>query len=83
MSNADSERTSFGRLPKMAIDNILKDAGNKFFAKASRGSAVDQIVLETKWIDYLQNLVDFGNRNYLKNFSLKLEMEYDEENSRQ
>jgi hypothetical protein len=71
----------------MSTDNLIKDARIKFFAKTSRDSAADQIVLETRWTDHVQKLVDFGNKNYLKNFSLRLEMEYDdglvEEKSRQ
>ena len=65
----------------MATDNLITDARIKFFAKTLRSSPVDQIVLETRWTDHMQNLVDFGNQNYLKNFSLKLVMEYDDNNS--
>jgi hypothetical protein len=51
-----------------------KDKGfhQKFFP------AVQKIILETAWTDYLQNLVDFGNKCLLRNFSLRLEMDDDE-----
>ena len=32
----------------------------------------------TEWTDYLQNLVDFGNKQILRNFSLRLEMDVDQ-----
>jgi hypothetical protein len=61
----------------MATDNMISDVAIKSFPKISKYlSAADQIILETKWTDYLQNLVDLGNSRYL-NFSLKLELEYD------
>lgn len=61
----------------MSTHNLIKDAGNKFFSKTKCPSPVEQIILETQWTDNLQRLVDFGNRRYLKNFFLRLEMEED------
>ena len=46
-----------------------------FFKTSNQTTAPDQIVIETDWTDYMQRLVDFGNKHYLRNFSLKLEME--------
>jgi hypothetical protein len=63
----------------MTTSNIKSAARNKFFAKMSKApNPVEQIVLETEWTAYMQKTVDFGNRHYLRNFSLRLEM--DEEN---
>jgi hypothetical protein len=68
----------------MTTYNIKSVAKNKFFAKMPNvapvcaPNPVEQIVLETEWTAYLQKTVDFGNRHYLRNFSLRLEM--DEEN---
>ena len=59
-------------------DSVVSDAKNRFFKTPKHPTAVDQILIESEWTDYIQNLVDFGNCHYLKNFFLKLEMEYED-----
>ena len=59
---------------------VLTILENKVFHKAviaslSELTSKDQIIAETKWTDCLQNLVDFGNKRLLRNFSLRLEMD--------
>jgi hypothetical protein len=62
----------------MATSNIKSAARNKFFADIPKApNPVEQIVLERQWTDYLQKTVDFGNRHYLRNFLLRLEMDDD------
>ena len=73
-------RNHFGRMPRMTIDEVLTILENKVFHKAviaslSELTSKDQIIAETKWTDCLQNLVDFGNKRLLRNFSLRLEMD--------
>jgi hypothetical protein len=66
----------------MNIDNIISDYKNKFIPKTSKQpSAAEQITLETRWTANIQRLIEFGNRKYLKNFTLRLEM--DEDNDQQ
>jgi hypothetical protein len=58
---------------------MLSNLGNKSFhgkAVAIRKlTGVEQINLETSWTDFIHYQVDFGNKHYLRNFSLRLEME--------
>ena len=58
----------------MAIDEVLTSLENKVFHKAiiaslSKLTSADQIIIESKWTDCLQRLVDFGNRHCLRTFS--------------
>jgi len=52
---------------------------NKLFASfevnTKNLSSAEHVVVECKWTDFLQRLVDFGNAVFLKNFQLNLEME--------
>jgi hypothetical protein len=41
-------------------------------------SSVEQLLLEVKWTNCLQNLIDVVNFHPLRNFSLKLELECDD-----
>ena len=63
----------------MTTNEILSDLGNKSFHKAAiairKQIEVQQLILETQWTDFLQSLVDFGNKHYLKNFQYSLVME--------
>ena len=38
-------------------------------------SSAEHVVVECKWTDFLQRLVDYGNVNILKSFQLRLKME--------
>ena len=67
----------------MTTHEVIGNPENKVFDKASavsyqKLSAVQQISIETEWTNHIQNLVDFGNKRLLRNFSLRLEMDDDE-----
>lgn len=71
----------------MTIDEVLTILENKVFHKAvitslSELSSKDQINTETKWTYCLQNLVDLGDKQILRNFSLRLEMDDGDDVSR-
>lgn len=61
----------------MTIDEILSDLQNKVFRMAATSirNGVQQLNLENWWTDRVQKLIDYGNKHYLRNFSLRLEME--------
>lgn len=67
----------------MTIDEVISGLENKAFsssAVSSSGSltaAAEQVIIEARWTDHLQRLVEFGNKNCLRNFSLRLEIECD------
>lgn len=67
----------------MTTAKILSDLENKVFHKAANAirnrTEVEQLNLETRWTDYIQNQLDFGNKHYLRNFSLRLQMEVNEQ----
>lgn len=50
--------------------NVLRRA-----AAIRKLTAVEQLHMENDWTEYLKNLVNFGNKHCLRNFSLRLEME--------
>jgi hypothetical protein len=58
---------------------ILSDLENKGFYKIAhkikKSTAIDQFNLELHWTDYLQDLVDYGNKNLLKAFQYRLVMD--------
>jgi hypothetical protein len=68
-------------IPKIAlmIDNeSLADLQNKILhrtANIRKLTEVEQINLENELTEFLQHLVDYSNKHYLRNFSLKLKME--------
>ncbi len=51
----------------MTTTDILPDLENKGFHKIAhkikKSTALDQVNLELEWTDYLQNLVDCGNKH--------------------
>jgi len=52
----------------------------KLFALEKRKfGQVDQIIIETRWTEFLQSLVEFGNSKLLENFQYRLEMEVGKE----
>jgi hypothetical protein len=67
----------------MTTDKILDKLGNKSFhnniASFVKTTAADQITIETRWTDFVQNLIDFGNNHILSNFRYRLIMEDDED----
>ena len=46
-----------------------------FKARLKSLNSAEQVVLECEWTDYLQRIVDFGNKVVLRNFHYRLEME--------
>jgi hypothetical protein len=66
----------------MATNEIIENPENKAFYNALKNrqfGKVDQIIIETRWTDFLQSLVEFGNSNLLQNFQCRLEMEVDKQ----
>lgn len=64
----------------IATDNeILADLKNKSFYKIADNikklTAIEQFNLDKQWTDYLQGLVDFGNKHLLKSIQYTLTME--------
>lgn len=62
----------------MKIHKILDTPENKAFyslLEKREFGKVDQLIIETRWTEFLQSLVEFGNSNLLQNFQYRLEME--------
>jgi hypothetical protein len=61
----------------MKIYKIIDTHENKAFHSLDKRQfgKVDQIIIETRWTEFLQSLVEFGNSNLLQNFQYRLEME--------
>jgi integrase len=61
-----------------ADNETLADLQNKILrraAKIEKLTEVVQINLESEWTEFIKNIVEFGNKNYLKSYSLRLDME--------
>jgi hypothetical protein len=70
-------------IPKTG-NETLTNLQNKILrraAKIQKLTEVEQNNLENEWTEYLQNLVDYGNKHYLRSFSLGLEMEVDDDDT--
>lgn len=65
----------------MNDNRTLADLQNKVFHMAATTirTGVEQLNLETWWTDRVQKLIDYGNKNYLRNYSLRLEIEGNED----
>jgi hypothetical protein len=68
----------------MTTDRIIINPENNSFDGTAVSSnkkliATEQIIREIICPDYLQSLVNIANKNYLRNFSLKLEIEYNDD----
>jgi hypothetical protein len=46
-----------------------------FDVRLNNLTSPEQIVLECKWTDFVQRLVEFGNGAILRNFQFRLQME--------
>jgi hypothetical protein len=61
--------------------DILSDLENKSFykiaEKINKSTTMDQLLLEEEWTGYLNDLVNYGNRHFLKSFQLRLDQEED------
>jgi hypothetical protein len=58
------------------LNNVLRKAAN-----IQKLTEVEQINLENEWTEFVKNLVGYGNKHYLRNFSLKLEVEVDDDDT--
>jgi hypothetical protein len=60
-------------------NETLADLQNKILRRAAariqKLTELEQINLEIEWIEFLNTLVQFGNRSYLRSYELRLEME--------
>jgi hypothetical protein len=66
------------RVPKLNDNETLADLQKKVLCRAAniqKSTEVEQINLENEWTEFLKNVVDYGNKHYLKSFALRLEME--------
>ena len=69
-----------GSIPKIALvidSEALAGLQNKLLHRAAniRKLTVEQINLENEWTEFLKELVDYGNKHYLRSYALRLEME--------
>jgi hypothetical protein len=59
---------------KYSVIHIIDKELKQLF-KVEQNRVVSEILLENRWTDFLQTLVDFGNTSFLRNFQFRLEME--------
>jgi hypothetical protein len=70
-----------GSIPKIALvidSEALAGLQNKLLHRAAnirKLTEVEQINLENEWTEFLKELVDYGNKHYLRSYALRLEME--------
>lgn len=69
-----------GSIPKIALvidSEAVAGLQNKLLHRAAniRKLTVEQINLENEWTEFLKELVDYGNKHYLRSYVLRLEME--------
>lgn len=69
-----------GSIPKIALvidSEAVAGLQNKLLHRAAniRKLTVEQINLENEWTEFLKELVDYGNKHYLRSYALRLEME--------
>jgi hypothetical protein len=70
--------SSMPKIALMADNETLTDLQYKILCRAAtiqKLTEVEQINLENKCTELVKNLVDYGNKHYLKSFALRLEME--------
>jgi hypothetical protein len=74
--------SSILKIALMTDNETQADLQNKILRRADKIqklTEVEQINLENEWTEFLQNLVDYSNKHYLRNFLLCLEMVVDYE----
>jgi hypothetical protein len=62
----------------MNDNRTLADLQKKVLRRAAniqKLTEVEQVNLENEWTEFLKNLVDYGNKHYLRSYALRLEME--------
>jgi hypothetical protein len=59
---------------KYSVIHIIDKELKQLF-KVEQNRVVSEILLENRWTDFLQTLVDFGNTSFLRNLQFRLEME--------
>ena len=68
-------------IPKIALmihNESSADLRNKVLRRAANIrilTGVEQINLENEWTEYMKNLLDYGNKHYLRSYALRLEIE--------
>jgi anti-sigma regulatory factor (Ser/Thr protein kinase) len=70
--------SSIPKIALMADNETLTDLEYKILrraAKIQKLTEIEQINLEIEWTEFLKNLVDYGNKHYLRSYELRLEME--------
>ena len=70
--------SSIRKIGLMTENENLTELQNKILrraAKIQKLTEVEQINLENEWTELLKNLVDYGNKHYLRSYALRLEME--------
>jgi hypothetical protein len=78
--------SSIPKIAFMTYNEALADLQNNILHKAAKIRKlpeVQQINLENEWTELLKDLVDYGNKHYLRNFSLSLEMIVDDDDTMQ
>ena len=62
------------------INNAIQslEEAIRFTITRNSKSSVEQLLIEVKWINCLQDLIDVINFHILKNFSLKLKLDCDD-----
>jgi hypothetical protein len=78
--------SSIPKIAFMTYNEALADLQNNILHKAAKIRKlpeVEQINLENEWTELLKDLVDYGNKHYLRNFSLSLEMIVDDDDTMQ
>jgi hypothetical protein len=74
----DISQVDSRRVPKLNDNETLADLQKKVLCrdtKIQKLTEVEQINLENEWTEFLITLVQFGNRSYLRNYALRLEVE--------
>ena len=70
--------SSIPKIAFMTYNETLADLQNNILHKAAKNqklTEIEQINLESEWTELLKNLVDYGNKHYLRSYALRLEME--------
>ena len=74
-----SPMSSIPRIALMIDNETLANPHNKILhraAKIQKLTEVEQINLENEWTEFLKNSVNYGNKHYLRNFSLRRQLKY-------
>jgi hypothetical protein len=73
--------SSIPKIASMIHNEFLADLRNNVLLRAAniqKLTEVEQINLENDWTEFVKNIVDYGNKDYLRNFSLCLDIVVDD-----